>query len=58
MAALPVLLTEELRRVEALGAGRTPSLMDQAGRAVAEAALAMRSGKGPILVPPDKYLAT
>ena len=50
MAAFPVLLTDELRRVEAGGGGRAPSLMEQAGRAVADAALAMLQARGPILV--------
>ena len=50
VAALPVLLTDELRRVEARGGGRTPSLMEQAGRAVADAAASMLDGNGPIVV--------
>ncbi len=51
MGPTPVLSTEELRAVEALGGERTPTLMDRAGRAIALAARRLAEETGaPILV--------
>ena len=46
MSAIPVLLAEELRAVEARAAAAGGSLMEKAGRAVAEAARAMAADTG------------
>lgn len=51
MGPTPVLSTEELRAVEALGLERSPTLMDRAGRAIAFSARRLAEETGaPILV--------